>query len=457
MKKRKARCLFLCFLCVATACCGLFGCKSSQAVSSPVSTPAPTAVNDGRAAKLVLGELNCAGVPDDTAVLEEIAEKYRADFPNTEIEVKSYESFEDIERALQNGELDLAQLPEDRAAALAKAGDLWDFSRYLDGWEDYAAMASAAKLCISALGEGTGYLIPCDMTLDLLYYRTDWVDQYNEGREESDWVYSRTWAQLTKAGTQLENGGLAFAGKDRLVDYFNSILWSTIGQSRTASDCAAYFAPGEEGETIFSSQRAADGLEEFLQVLASSGDSLSYTVEDAVNAFLEGKVAFLLADRSVMATLREKMPEGSWDVKEYPKGTTNTAVQTPQDCTGWAISASCEEKEIAFCFLSFLSNADNNTHYAKVLSTEPLHTTAENLEPSFEEGDLAVDLEMISESATYRYSYEPTMYEAWAGWQEQADAWLRELIDGGLTREELLSNMDRYWKEAYQAQGNLWS
>lgn len=447
---RKAICFLLCAVFSLLA---LFGCNTKEAIA-PVSTPAPVAKNDGRQAKLVLGELAGPDAPDDTAVLQEIAEKYQADFPNTEIELKSYESFEDIERALENGEVDLAELPGDRVPALAKAGALWDFGGYLDGWEDYAALTSAAKLCISLLGEGTGYFIPNDMTQDLLYYRVDWVEKYNEGRAEEDWVYSRTWAQLAKADGQLDEGRLAFAGKDRLVDYFDSILWSVVGQSRTASDCAAYFVPGGAGETVFSSQRAAVGLEEFLDV---SKDPLSYTKEDAVNAFVEGKAAFLLADRSVMSTLREKMPEGTWEAKEYPKGDTNSAVQIPQNCTGWSISSSCAEKEIAFCFLSFLSNADNNTHYAKVFSTMPIHTVAESLEPTLEEGDLAIDLQMLTEGVTYRYSSEPVMYEAWAGWREQADAWLRELIAGELSKEELLSNMDKYWKEAYQAEGNLWS
>ncbi len=77
----------------------LAGCREETPSSAAVE---PVVIrNSGRDTKLVVGAL----APDEerTAVLREIADKYQADFQNTEIEIRAYERPKDLEAALNAG------------------------------------------------------------------------------------------------------------------------------------------------------------------------------------------------------------------------------------------------------------------------------------------------------------------------------------------------------------------
>lgn len=463
MKLRKGIALLL----TGALCAGvLAGCAGKQAEET-VTEPAVSLCNDGREAKLVLGEL--AFSEGRSAVLREIADKYEADFPNTEIEVRAFDSPEGLEKALRSGEIDLAEVSSDAQAGYVQDGLLLDIYPYLTAWEESATLTQAARFVAGSMGESRAYLLPSDFFQDVLYYRADWFSEYNEGRETGQAWY-RTWDQIggrtvdgqwtPGAGEKLgERGGLAFAGKDKLVDYFNAMVWSSTTLGRTADASAAYFAPGDGGETIFSLEKTAQGAEQFGRVMKNAAipEALDWTQDQAVKVFQDGKAGMLLADRSAIAVFENTMPEGSWAVEAFPRGLTGTAVFSPDSFSGWGISSAAEEKEIAAHFLTFLCNADNNTHYAKVCGTLPIHLEAADLEETLEDGPLAAELNMADRGDWYRYASPPVRYRAYEGYRETAGEKLRGFISGELTQEELLAFMDEYWSAAYGSEGNLWS
>ena len=226
---------------------------------------------------------------------------------------------------------------------------------------------------------------------------------------------------------------------------------------RIADPAAAYFSAEKESKSIFSLEKTPNGVAQFRQVMSTAAleDAWNWTEEEALAAFLDGRAGMLLADRTAMSVLRASMPEGSWAVLGYPRGIIGSAVFA-EEFTGWGVSASTKEAEIAAHFLTYLSNADNNTHFAKMCGTLPIHLEAADMEESLLETDLAVELDMVKRGNWYQYASEPTMYEAYQGYREQANEKLRGFLQGEVSQDELLGFLDDYWNRAYEEEGNLW-
>ena len=114
------------------------------------------------------------------------------------------------------------------------------------------------------------------------------------------------------------------------------------------------------------------------------------------------------------------------------------------------------EQEIAAHFLTFLSNADNNTHLSRECGSLPIHLGAAAMEDSLTEGDLAAELTMAASGDRYRYAFEPTMYKAYTGYREEAEEKVSQFARGELSKADLLSYLDDYWNTACAEEGKLW-
>ncbi len=462
MKWKKTVLLLLAaIICISS----LAGCGKTE---EELPSEAPVSLkNDGREVILVLGEI--LGDERRITVLEEIAEKYMADFPNTRIEVRSFSDIQSLKVAMKAGEVDIGEIPGEEQAAFVQDGILLDFYPYLLAWKESATLTQAARTVAGSMGASRAYLLPSDFLQDVLYYRADWFEAYNEGLEPDQQIYCRTWEEiaggLNANGTLItgaveklgEQGRLAFAGKNNLLRYFDAMVWSSLHQNRLADPGAGYFSVADEGKSIFSTEKAAAAADEFIQVINSAlPDSLNWTAEEAIKAFQEGKAGLLLADRRAAETLRATMPEGSWAVEPFPRGLSGTAALSPNSYTGWGISSAAKEQEIAAHFLTFLSNADNNTHLAKVCGSLPIHLGAAAMEDSLTEGDLAAELTMAASGDRYRYAFEPTMYQAYEGYGAEAEEKISQFAKGNLSKADLLSYLDEYWNTACAEEGKLW-
>lgn len=447
----------------ALLCAGVCsGCKNAQEAAVPVEKPI-VVKNSGKESTLVLGGL--ALTPEREAALREIADKYTADFPNTVIEVRSYSGAEEMEEALRAGEVQIAEVERRSQLALVQKELLLNLRPYLEGWEEFSTLAAPAKAVLDSMGsENYAYLFPNDYRQLLLYYRTDWLQQYNEGKAWADTVNVENWANLLKALNALE-GDAAGHGQVLLPEgavsrLFDSILWSSLGTAALADAGAGYFtAPPPEqevtGKTIFTSSAAPAAAETFQSVLEHADLYAGLDSPEAVEAFCSGGGAVLIADRSVLPQLAEKLPEGSFAAQGLPQGESGTTVTELSDFTGWGIAANTEDWESAFHFLSFLSNADNNTHYAKVCGALPIHLVAEDLEGSLAEGELAPEMEMISKGNQYQYAWTPVRYEAGEGWREESTVKINDFTSGNLSGEALLSWMDEVWAASFREEGKL--
>lgn len=414
--------------------------------------------NDGTATKLVVAEIFVN--QERTQALEEIAEKYEADYPETQIEIRTLQNGEEAQKLLEEGGADLVEISNQEQPACVKQGLLLDLAPYLELWEESPRLTTSAKYVLASMGEEWAYLLPATLNQKLLYYRSDWFEEFNQDKEEG-LVYCRIWDDLPDMTEKLQDkgaAGMVFGGQDGLVDLFDSIVWSAVNLGRMEDPAASYFSAVEGHDTIFTVEEAAKGTEQLVALMENTipQEALTWTEEQAVEAFIDGKAITLLAGQDKMEKIASSMKDGSWDVAAYPRGITGTAV-TGLEFTGFGVAASSEHAGNAVHFLTYLSNGDNNTHLAKVCGTVPIHTTAASMEPSLEETDLAINLLMVRRADWYNYAQEPVMYDAFEGYRDWADGLLRECLAGQRSQQELLAELDNYWSQARSEEGQLWT
>ena len=271
------------------------------------------------------------------------------------------------------------------------------------------------------MGADFAYLLPATLNQDLVYYRSDWFEEFNQGKEEG-LVYCRIWEDFADAQQKLQDkgaAGLVFGGKDRLVDLFDSILWSAVSLGRMEDPAASYLSAVDENDTLFTLEQAAAAAEQFSALIRDAvprrGPGLDRGPGHRGLHQRPGHCPAGGQDR--LEDIAGAMEEGTWGVAAYPRGTTGTAI-TSLEFTGFGVAASAENVGNAVHFLTYLSNGDNNTHLAKACGTVPIHTTAADLEPSLEETGLSVNLLMVRRADWYFYAQEPLMYRAQEGWRE---------------------------------------
>lgn len=423
----------------------------------------PDLVNDGAQTELVMAYTDTGDAYLE--VLGEIIEKYRADFPGTAITLTPCGSEEEAYALLRSGEADLVQVDGARQAALVQEGALWNFCPYLRSWREEPGLNNIARQAVYSMGDRNAYLLPADFQQEVLFYRADWLEDYNDAQEdEEDYLWCRTWGQIhTVHETLGDKGRLALAGKNRLGFYFDTILWSRAGRGVMKSPAASYYAlPTDEikddDATLFPTEAAEQAAARFFMVMTEDivPGCYDWDIDQAVDAFVSGEAGMLLADSSYYQALREALPKGALGVEGMTRTDNNRCVAyTP--FWGWGISAESGSKETAIHFLTYLSNADNSTHMAKVAGTLPLHNEGLMMEPSLKEGDRGTEIRMCQLGNEYMYANRPDMFLA-ASEEFPAlyEGWLKAYIEGDSSAEELLDELDAFWKEAYPEGPHDW-
>ena len=278
--------------------------------------------------------------PERTAALEEIAAKYMADFPQTRVEIVTVEDSQEALAMLEDGQADLVELSQQEQPGAVEQGLLVDLEPYLDVWEERSSLTMAAKAVLSSMGNGRAFLMPITLNQDLVYYRSDWFEAYNQDKTEG-LVYCRIWEDFIDAAEKLSDkgaAGLVFGGQEHLVDLFDSVLWSTTNVGRMADTAASYFSNVEGNTTLFTLEHAASAVEQFAQLVegAVPQEALTWTEDQAVEAFINGEAITLIAGQDRMEEIAAAMDEGAWDVAGYPRGTVGLAVTSLSSrALGW--------------------------------------------------------------------------------------------------------------------------
>ncbi len=151
-----------------------------------------------------------------------------------------------------------------------------------------------------------------------------------------------------------------------------------------------------------------------------------------------------------MEEIASALGEEALGVAGYPRGLSGIAI-TGLEYTGFGVAAASQQTGNAVHFLTYLSNSDNNTHLAKACGTVPIHTTASDLEPSLEEGNLAVNMEMVRRGQLVLFRPRAPDLPGTGGLAGQANDALGEYLSGKLSQQELLEErLDSYWSKALE-------
>ena len=249
---------------------------------------------------------------------EEIAEKYTADFPNTQVEVRSYGSKEALQAALASGEADIGEMEEADVPQAVEEGLLLDLYDWVDTWEERYSLSPGG---LAGHPHHGGKTTPTSSPMT----STSWSPTTGPTGSRSttppaesaitprEWC--RNWNQIARTVERLgEKGKVAFGGKERLGQLFDAALWGDLSLGRLGAQGAAYFAAGDEHLTIFTWEMLPEAVENFKEHYQcyTLPQSLEWTEEQAVEAFLNGEAAILFAGSGVGEELAASLPEGSW-------------------------------------------------------------------------------------------------------------------------------------------------
>ena len=128
-------------------------------------------------------------------------------------------------------------------------------------------------------------------------------------------------------------------------------MWSSANLTRYLRVAASYFSAVEDHETLFTLDQTADAMEQFTTLIESvvPQEALTWTEDQAVEAFTSGKAIALLAGQDRMEEIAGAMEEGTWDVAAYPRGIAGVAIAN-LEFTGFGLSASCQNPGNAATF-----------------------------------------------------------------------------------------------------------
>jgi multiple sugar transport system substrate-binding protein len=457
--KRKVAALLLSGIMMVSFLSGCNG-KTEGESSGTSSLPKEeiTIKNDGGEHSLVLVEVDQG--EEKTAALEEIIAKYEADFPDTDIELVTVQDEAEVEELLQQGKADLFQVSHQSLSGLVEQNLVYDLDEWLEAWDEFATLTPGAKFCVRSMGSDYAYTIPFTMYQKALYYRADWFNEYAaEHPEEELLLIPRNWEEVQIASEKLASygEGLAVAGKTELPALMDSVIWSAIGGSALSDLSAGYFTEAEEHPTIFSIEAVQEALEQFKTVFSASlaKDALTWEEEDAVEAFKSGETAMLIAGRDVYQELQSALGEEAFGITNYPKGAMGIAL-SDLDFDGWSLAENSAEKETAAHFLFYLSNSDNNTHFAKEVGMVPIHLEAVWLEPSLLEGELGTFCYMNKKTDEFAYASAPIRYDGYETFQEQGTEKIAQTLAGDMTSQELAEWLESFWTDVRETEGDLW-
>ena len=393
-----------------------------------------------------------------TAILREIADKYEAEHENIKIEIVSppTESADaKITQMLMDGEkVDIVEVRDFTLTQFGTNGWLADIEKYIDNWDEKDTLTDSAKEVIYYYGD-TAYLIPYGFYQRGIYYRQDWF-------KDAGLQAPTSWQEIYDAGVKLTNSdnsvyGYSFRGGQNGYIYADTVMWDYIGADKLDDGRAGYFLKDGNGATIFTLPEAKTALEFYKKMFKDicPADAVAWGFSEMVQGFVGGTTAMLIQDPEVIATCSAEMEDSEWALVPYPVGPSGDAV-FPNGFAGWGMTSSCEHPDETADFLLYLSNAENNTYFAKNYSTIPIHSSAFENDSFFKEGAYAMYQTMLADSETYHHASAPQMYEAFSTYTTQVDTMYQKYLTDEISVDDMLNWLNDFWTEAYQNEGQLW-
>jgi multiple sugar transport system substrate-binding protein len=350
-----------------------------------------------------------------------------------------------IQQMLQSGKgVDVLEVRDTTVGPFSTNKWIYDMTPDLKGWDGLQALTPNA-LKVAQEG-GKSYMVPYGFYGLSLFYRKDLVQQAGFSGPP------KSWAEMIEQAKKINNpsknvygysfrGGLGAGGN--AIAIISGYVIDEINRDNAFKLTS--------GKTIFSSPKAVDALNQYLDLFknAAPPSSVSWGYPEMVQGFTSGTTGFLLQDPEVIATVKQSktIKEDQWGTAPLPVGPTGKAAQ-PLANAGWGVAQGSTHKPEAVKLIKFLTSGDAAMTFSKENSLVPILKSAAE-DPFFKDGPWASYVAMNESPDTYIVVTQPRGVPWSTEWGNKSDADVQKLITGKAQPAEILKSWDEYWTKKW--------
>lgn len=215
------------------------------------------------------------------------------------------------------------------------------YSNYLEDISNYINKTDFYPKSLEALSyNGKNYAIPRDISTLVIYYNQSLFNKYNIPLPKENWTIE----DLLSTAKKFNKTPIWGISYEPQIYYTMPYIY--------------YYGGGilsKNGENISNNKNSQKGITTYKNMafkyhIAPIPSQIGS--KTLAQMFLDGQIAMHLSGRWLVPKYRE-CANFKWDVINFPKYTV------PCDASGWAISKSSKNKDIAIKFVLFLSNKQN--------------------------------------------------------------------------------------------------
>jgi multiple sugar transport system substrate-binding protein len=350
-----------------------------------------------------------------------------------------------IQQMLQSGKgVDVLEVRDTTVGPFSTNKWIYDMTPDLKGWDGLQALTPNA-LKVAQEG-GKSYMVPYGFYGLSLFYRKDLVQQAGFSGPP------KSWAEMIEQAKKINNpsknvygysfrGGLGAGGN--AIAIISGYVIDEINRDNAFKLTS--------GKTIFSSPKAVDALNQYVDLFKSAAppSSVSWGYPEMVQGFTSGTTGFLLQDPEVIATVKQSktIKEDQWGTAPLPVGPTGKAAQ-PLANAGWGVAQGSTHKPEAVKLIKFLTSGDAAMTFSKENSLVPILKSAAD-DPFFKDGPWASYVAMNQSPDTYIVVTQPRGVPWSTEWGNKSDADVQKLITGKAQPAEILKSWDEYWTKKW--------
>lgn len=382
--------------------------------------------------------------PSRTTQIQELIAKYEAQNPNVKINLVS-PPYEQADNKLtlmlnSNQELDIIEVRDHTVKQFVNNNKLVDLTSYLKAWDQGDDLLPLTMTAANTVNN-TPYLLPQFFFVKGLFVRTDILAKhgFTTMPKTIDELYKMSIAITGKAPNQY---GFGFRGKGSAFKISDILILSDV-----ANISADNIYKTTDGTFAFSTPAARKAVAAYVDLYKNAvpSDGINWGFNEQVNGFISGTTPFLVQDPDTVSMVAEALDPSQWTVIPMPVGASGKTY-LDYGFAGLGIPTTSKHPDLAWDFISFMVNAENNADFCRAYGPLPVHTSTYANDPYFSSGVYkSWEIEM-SDPDTYvfvKYPLDNPKYPAWAQVQEQT---MQSLLLGTTTVDQAIKSWEDYWK-----------
>lgn len=382
--------------------------------------------------------------PSRTAQIQGIIAKYEAQNPNVKINLVS-PPYEQADNKLtlmlnSNQELDVIEVRDHTVKQFVNNNKLVDLSPYIASWNEGNDLLPLTMTAAKTVNN-TPYLLPQFFFVKGLFVRTDILAKYGITKMPStmEELYSMSIAVTGKAPGQF---GFGFRGKGNAFKISDLLILSDVANISTDD-----IYKTTDGKFAFSTAEARKAVDDYLTLFqkAVPSDGINWGFNEQVNAFISGTTPFLVQDPDTVSMVSGALDPSQYTVIPMPVGKSGK-VYLDYGFAGLGIPTTSKHQDLAWDFISFMINAENNADFCEVYGPLPVHTSTYANDPFFSSGVYKSWETEMANPDTYvfvKYPLESAKYPGWPQMQEQS---MQSMLLGSTTVDQAIASWENYWK-----------